>query len=188
MKGIFKKLLLTVLALSTVLCVQVNALAADIDLNSSEANTRVNGEILSVSENSTSYRLNDEIAVIDTFYEVEYLLPSRSASWTYKDYTRSKYFYVIETGEHVANYSLTASFRYDGEELAECRGTQTHKESLNDSWKVEGIATVDNAGEHLGGAVGNFTLYKKNFWGSWEENNTDEIRIWCDHNGTISYN
>lgn len=188
MKGIFKKLLLMILALSAVLCVQVNAFASEIDLYSSEANYHVNGEILSVSENCISYRLNEEIAVIDTYYEVEYLLPSRSAAWIYKDHTRSKYFYVIETGERVANYSLTASFRYDGEELAECRGTQVHHESLDSSWKVEGIATIDNAGEYLGGAVGNFTLYKKNAEGSWEKNNTDEVRIWCDHNGAISYN
>ena len=111
-----------------------------------------------------------------------------TASWTYKDYTRSKYFYLIDTGEKVANYSLTATFRYDGASLAECRGTQTDNESLNSSWKVTGIATVDNPSDYLGGAVGNFTLYKKGLLGNWSENNSDEIRIWCDHKGVISTN
>lgn len=188
MKGIFKKIALVLFALCTALGVQVNAFAADIGSDSLSMNDFVNREIISVSESSITYRVNDEIAVVETYYEVEYLPMSRSASWTYKDYTKSKYFYIIETGERVANYSLTATFRYDGEELAECRGTQTQYESLDNKWKIEGIATVDNAGEHLGGAVGNFTLYKKNFWGSWVENNTDEVRIWCDHTGAISTN
>lgn len=98
------------------------------------------------------------------------------------------YFYLIDTGEKVANYSLTATFRYDGASLAECRGTQTDNESLNSSWKVTGIATVDNPSDYLGGAVGNFTLYKKGLLGNWSENNSDEIRIWCDHKGVISTN
>lgn len=188
MKNVFKKIQLVVLALVTILCVQVNAFASDIGLNSLATNELVNGEIISISENSMTYRVNDEIAVYETRYEVEYLPHSKSTSWSYKDYTSSKHFYIIETGERVANYSLTATFRYDDEELAECRGTQTQYESLDDSWKIEGIATIDNAGEHLGGAVGNFTLYKKNLWGSWVENNTDEIRIWCDYTGNISTN
>ena len=75
-----------------------------------------------------------------------------------------------------------------GASLAECRGTQTDNESLNSSWKVTGIATVDNPSDYLGGAVGNFTLYKKGLLGNWSENNSDEIRIWCDHKGVISTN
>lgn len=55
-------------------------------------------------------------------------------------------------------------------------------------WKVTGIATVDNPSDYLGGAVGNFTLYKKGLLGNWSENNSDEIRIWCDHKGVISTN
>lgn len=176
-----KRFLCIIIAIITLMstATQISAIAADeVD----------DIEVISVSENTSTYMLSETIAVVESTKEVVYTSPARDASWTYKDYTHSKYYYIIETGERVTNYSLNASFRYDGESLAECRGTQTSGESLNSKWKIEGIATIDNASEHLGGAVGNFTLYKKNILGIWVENNTDEVRIWCDHEGNISTN
>lgn len=187
MKRTYKKIIAICFSLVLILCTSVNAFAAELQLDSAVSDC-TNCDIISISNDYLTYRINDEIAVVEMSRVVEYAPKSLNASWTYTDYTRSKYFYIIETGERVANYSLTASFRYDGESLAECRGTQTHCESLNSKWKIEGIATISNAGTHLGGAVGNFTLSKKNIWGNWVENNTDEVRIWCDYAGSISTN
>ena len=188
MKKMRKSFSLIAVLVCAVLCTQISAYAAEAEPDVSAIS---NAEIVSVSEESTTYIVNEEIAVIETVREVEYVpvvQRASTASWTYKDYTRSKYLYIIDTVEKVANYSLTATCRYDGASLAECRGTQTDNESLNSSWKVTGIATVDNPSDYLGGAVGNFTLYKKGLLGNWSENNSDEIRIWCDHKGVISTN
>ena len=74
------------------LCTSISAYAAEAEPDVSAIS---NAEIVSVSEESTTYIVNEEIAVIETVREVEYVpvvQRASTASWTYKDYTRSKYF------------------------------------------------------------------------------------------------
>ncbi len=78
-------------------------------------------EIINIIESVSRYNINDTIAVVEKSYEIEYKPVSRNAAWTYKEYTHSKYFYIVESQENVADYSVTATFRYDGESLAEYR-------------------------------------------------------------------
>lgn len=130
--------------------------------------------------------LNENVGVVEVISEKAFN-STLSSSWVYKSYTVSRYFYLIESGETVANYSLEATFRYDSTAgLAECRATQVTK-SAEDGWIITGVGTDDNASGNLGGAVGNFELYKKGIFNN-TLNNTDEIRIWCDSNGKISTN
>lgn len=132
------------------------------------------------------YQLNEDVGVVEVISDKALSL-TLSSSWVYKSYTVSRYFYLIESGETVANYSLEGTFRYDSKAgLAECRATQVTK-SAEDGWLITGIGTDDNVSVNLGGAVGNFELYKKGVFNN-TLNNTDEIRIWCDSNGKITTN
>ena len=95
MKKMRKSFSLIAVLVCAVLCTQISAYAAEAEPDVSAIS---NAEIVSVSEESTTYIVNEEIAVIETVREVEYVpvvQRASTASWTYKDYTRSKYFYLI---------------------------------------------------------------------------------------------
>ena len=95
MKKMRKSFSLIAVLVCAVLCTQISAYAAEAEPDVSAIS---NAEIVSVSEESTTYIVNEEIAVIETVREVEYVpvvQRASTASWTYKDYTRSKYFYII---------------------------------------------------------------------------------------------
>ena len=90
----------------------------------------------------------------------------RGSGYVYKSATHSKYFYIISSGEKVAEYTLTANFRYD-----------------KDNWTVSGASCVDNVTSALGAGRGDYSLYYNG-----NINNTDTIVIYCDHNGVITKN
>lgn len=93
-------------------------------------------------------------------------------------------FIIISSGEKVAEYTLTANFRYDKDnELAECRSTSYTANSVVNKWTVSGASCVDNVTSALGAGRGDYSLYYNG-----NINNTDTIVIYCDHNGVITKN
>ena len=84
----------------------------------------------------------------------------RGSGYVYKSATHSKYFYIISSGEKVAEYTLTANFRYDKDnELAECRSTSYTANSVVNKWTVSGASCVDNVTSALGAGRGDYSLY-----------------------------
>lgn len=127
------------------------------------------------------YEYDADLMIVSVL-EISNPYPIARAGYQYKDATYSKYFYIISTGEKVAEYSLTANFRYDtAAALAECRSTSTASKSLKTGWTISRLSTVDNVSPALGAGRGDFTLYYNG-----NEANTDSIVIYCDHKGTIT--
>ncbi len=107
---------------------------------------------------------------------------TKASGYQYKGATHSKYFYIVSSGEKVAEYTLTANFRYDkNAEKAECRSTSTTGNSLVNGWKISRTSCVDNISSSLGAGRGDYSLYQNGTL-----NNTDSIYIYCDHKGNIT--
>ena len=70
MKKMRKSFSLIAVLVCAVLCTQISAYAAEAEPDGSAIS---NAEIVSVSEESTTYIVNEEIAVIETVREVEYV-------------------------------------------------------------------------------------------------------------------
>ena len=147
---------------------------------------------LAAGTDRTTCMLVSEMTTVDYDYTSDvycvsvfsiYSMPTEKASgYQYKSATHSKYFYIISTGEKVAEYSLTANFRYDKDvEKAECRSTSTTGKSLVSGWTISRLSCVDNVSSALGAGRDDYSLYKDGTL-----NNTDTIYIYCDHNGKIT--
>lgn len=151
-----------------------NALASNITLSA-----YTSGDVSTIDYD---YDYDSDLLTISVFEIFTPYTIERIAGYQYKSATHSKYFYIISTGEKVAEYSLTANFRYDTDaELAECRSTSTTGNSEKTGWSITRTSDIDNVNPALGAGRGDFTLFYNS-----EVNNTDTIIIYCDHEGTIT--
>lgn len=166
-------------------CALIFALLLLIPCMSIVASATMTDSNLQLLESETveyDYDYDNDVYVKTVFQVYGSYGPRATSGYQYKNATHSKYFYIISTGEKVAEYTLTAYFRYDeSAELAECRSTSTTGSSLVDGWSIQRASCVENVTAALGAGRGDYELYKNN-----NLNTTDTIVIYCDHTGKIT--
>ncbi|MEN2465514.1 hypothetical protein [Ornithinibacillus sp. FSL M8-0202] len=100
----------------------------------------------------------------------------------YKSKTASGHFYLVDSGETVAEYGMDVTFFYDTSlNAVGVKGSNTWTLSKKSGWKVDDWDYTDTISNQYVAQVGIFGLSKDN-----RHNNTAEIRVYCDHYGNIT--
>lgn len=115
---------------------------------------------------------------------------SLKASYRTKTGSASGYFYTISDNKTVAEYSLSATFEYDGNKYVNIVDSPKHTEdTVSDTWRLDNVTEeLQTDTQYI--VSGQWTLYYKTgfIWTKYEYNNNTHIDIICSPKGVITYN
>ena len=194
-----KKLLHTLLVVVMILSMSSQAMAADInepaDLNiyeyiQSKEVGQLIADTITLSENGTQSVYVGNGIMFTAEVKTTDSSVSRSASYRTKTGEASGRFYTVSDNQTVAEYSLSATFEYDGSSYVGIVGVPTRtEETVSNKWRLDGL-TEELVSDTQYIVSGQWTLYQKVgfIWKKYEYNNNTHIDIICTPRGVITYN
>lgn len=115
------------------------------------------------------------------YYEIEEEdVTNPYARVSYKSKTATGRFYLTSSGSTVAEYSLSATFSYDGETVGQT-GHRVWIGNYATGWSGHGVDGYDWISPSYMYITGYYTLYKDSTY-----NNSHELTMYCDQNGNIT--